>query len=421
MKHLIYLILVFSFISCENEGEKNVASISLDQTEIVFESIGGISKVKLTTGDEWEVKNVPEWISLDQYNGKASSEIIITSEANETSNPREAEILFICYNQSVTLTINQTQKTEELAWSSLCFSQFDDVSFILGNNDVERIYSFSTRQLFLNPSLTANTEGEFFLGNLVNRSLKDNKNIEVYKGYTFNPITAFTTIGTEKSRTFMPSKSAQDDFVDQILSNKPTQSESFLVDGSGVVYNSHRELNLIGVGNMGVNLDEVVSNNSYQEQEMTKKNGIIYSFSHTLFTLNMDMQEHIVKEQISKNDFPNNSISYISGISYGRIGLLIIESDYSIDKIRSIVNKILQRKSEAFTLEDTAVSDELSAYHLYYDKSQKLKIATGKKDVIEAYNNQITDDLFNVFPFKIMVSDYFERGESNMYFNIDLP
>lgn len=172
---------------------------------------------------------------------------------------------------------------------------------------------------------------------------------------------------------------------------------------------------------MGVNLDEVISGKSYQEQEMSKKNGIIYSFSHTLFTLAMDLQEHIVKEEINKSDFPDNSLSYISSVSYGRIGLLIIESNYDAIKIRGIVNKILQNKSKDFSQEEMAILDEIDAYHIYYDKSQRMQKTEGKINAIEAYSTQITKDLFNVFPFKFTVSDYFAHNNTEINFRITLP
>lgn len=137
----------------------------------------------------------------------------------------------------------------------------------------------------------------------ITKNLDKNIDLSVYNGYTFNPITVFSLTGTEKSQTFIPSKSEQDAYANKILDKNPSQNEAFISDGKGITYNSHRELNLIGTGNMGINLDKVISGKSYREQEMTKKNGLIYSFSHKLFTLSMDLEEHIVKEKINKKIF----------------------------------------------------------------------------------------------------------------------
>lgn len=134
----------------------------------------------------------------------------------------------------------------------------------------------------------------------------------------------------------------------------------------------------------------------------------------------MDFQHDLVKEELKKEDFPENSISYIYNISYGRVGLLIIESDNDVKKIRKVVNKILYN-DENITQEDSAILEELDAYHLYFDKSQKLVIAKGKIDIIRAYRDQIADDIYNVFPFKFEIADYFSSGMSFMNFTVTIP
>lgn len=419
MKQIIYwvLLLPLLFTSCSDDKQET-SFISLNPTEIQFEHSGGSVKVKLTTNGIWETGNIPDWISLDNPRGNASTEIIITAKENKSSTPREAQIIFSQKDESSTLDVLQAPKA--LAWSSLSFSRFDNVDFVLGKNGVERIYNFTTSQLFINPDVNTGMSEKIFLGNLIDQNLEINTDVSEYKGYTFNPITVSASIGTEKAHTFIPAKSEQDAYANQILAKKPSQSEAFISDGKGVLFNSYRELNLIGVGNMGVNLDEVISKKSYEEQEMTKKNGLIYSFSHTLFTLNMDLQEHIVKEPIRKEDFPDNSISYISSVSYGRIGLLIVESDHDVTKVRTVIDKVLQPNAN-ITQEDTEVLEELVAYHLYYNESQKLVMTEGKVDVVEAYKTQIADDIYTVFPFKFEISDYFERGVTSMNFRITLP
>lgn len=422
MKQLFYLIMLpLLCISCGDNDKETLAYISLEQDKITFEHSGGYFKINLETDGGWQTSNIPDWISLDHTNGSKSTEITVTALSNENTEPRDTEIYFLRDNKKTILKIHQLNKEKELTWSRLCFSSFDDVGFTPGKNKDERIYSFTTKELFINPDVNTDIKEKIFLGNLINRNLDKNIDLSVYNGYTFNPITVFSLTGTEKSQTFIPSKSEQDAYANKILDKNPSQNEAFISDGEGITYNSHRELNLIGTGNMGINLDKVISGKSYREKEMTKKNGLIYSFSNKLFTLSMDLEEHIVKEKINKKDFPDNSISFISSVSYGRIGLLIIESNNDITKIRAVVNKIMQSNIGKITQEDAAVLKELDAYHLYYNKSQKLVITKGNIDIIEAYKTQITDDIYNVFPFKINISDYFEHSLSSMNYKVTLP
>lgn len=414
-----FLFSLLLWASCNHDAYKPEQSVlSLDKTEIAFESDGGKIGVLLTANGDWTTDNIPDWISLDHTSGNKTQKIAITIEANDGNEQRSDKIIFANNRGKIELNISQAGKIRELRWSSLAFSSFANVNFILGDDNVERIYSFTTNQMFITPDM--NQDGKIFLGNLVNRRLNDNSGIIEYPDYTFNPITVAPLTAVEKSRTYVPSKSEQDAFAAQIIEKEPAQNERIFIDGVGVEYGSHRELSLIGRGNMGIELDEIVSGKSYTEQEMVKENGIIFSFSQTLFTLIMDLQEHIVKETIDKTDFPDNGLTYISSVSYGRVGLLIIESDHSPAKIRTIVNKIMQNGFDRLTQDEKAILDEIEAYHLYIDKSQGLMVAQGKSDAIEAYRTHIMDDRFNVFPFKFTVSDYFNHATTGMIFRLTL-
>lgn len=427
-KNFLYLVtaIVVLHISCKDEKEypnENELNFSLNQTEISFDNIGGTSKVELTANGPWQINEIPDWIIIDQTKGNTSKEITVTVAENENAESRESKIHFVRESNIITLKVSQGAKEinkVELTWSSLNFSLFDDSSFVLGDNGIERTYSFKINSLFINPDANTNISEKIFLGNLVNRKLNKNTDISVYTGYTFNPIDIFPSIGKVYSQTITPSLSNQNNYANQILSKKPTGSERFLSDWNGTVYNSHRELHLIGISNMGINLDEIISENSYKVQEMTKKNGVIYSFCHTLFTLNMNL-EHTVKEELNKDSFPDNTLSYISSVSYGRIGLLIIESDNNIAKIKPIVHKIRQSGSESLSANDIAILDELNAYHLFYDQSRKLKVINGKIYAIESYINQITGDFHDVFPYKFTLSDYFNNSQASMTFKMILP
>lgn len=411
----------FLFVFSCNDDNSISNKISLDQTELTFDSYGGDTNVNLNTDDRWYVSNVPDWIHISHSYGESSQELTITIEPNKNESSRQAIIDFINSNGHTSLTIYQDSNKEELNWSSFNFSTFYNSSFTTNPNNAERAYNFSILSMFVNPSKNPNINQKIFLGNLINRKLNTNTDIEEYRGYTFNPITVYTTIGTEMSRTLVPSKTEQDSLVNLILSKNPSQFEDFYSNGVGIIYSSHRELHLLGKSNMGENLDSIVSGKSYKEQEMTKRNGIIYSFRQTLFSLGMDLQENITKEVINKNEFEDNTLSYISSVSYGRIGLLIIESDHSIKEIRSIVNKILQNKADNLSEQEKLILDEISVYHIYYDKYLRRHINKGKIDAIQKYKNQMETDLLNVFPFRFTVSDYFEQGESEMSFSMNLP
>lgn len=419
MKRLLYLIMLPLLCASCSDNDKpapDIAEISLDPEEITFEQAGSTATLRIETNGKWQAESIPDWITLNHASGSTSAEITVTALENESTEARDAEIKFLRGDKEAILKVHQNEK-RELTWSTLCFSPFENVSFVTGKDGVERIYSFETRQLFINPDANTDIKNKIFLGNLINCNLEKNTDVSVYEGYTFIPITISPSISTTPSQTFIPSKANQDAYANKVLSENPKGQDS--AQSIEAVYTSHRELNLIGVGNMGVNLDELVSGKSYQEQEMTKKSGLLFSFCQSLFTLSMDLQKDVVSEVLKEEDFPNNCLSYISSVSYGRIGLLIVESDYDVDAVRSVVRKVLS--SESLTTAENAILEELDAYHLYFDQSQKLISTKGKADAIEAYKTHVVDDLYNVYPFRFVAEDYFEHSTSLINFSVTLP
>lgn len=417
---LFLLLFLFICYSCSDDKPES-PTISLNPTKISFEYDGGEKKVKLTTNNNWSINgDIPNWISLNPTWGEESQEITIVAKPN-IEEEREISIIFTNGDTKATLNIFQPIKERELTFSSLALFMISSIDFDFEENSNGRTYNFRTKQLFFNSSSKEDITPKVFLGNLIDKNLKTNTDISEYKGYTFNPINVSSQGTSVLSQSFIPSKVEQDAYAKKIIEKKPKQNEHFHNDGIGVKYNSHRELYLIGKGNMGVNLDEIIFSKSYKEKEMEKKNGLIYSFNQTVFSLYMDIFDSLVKEEIKEADFPENNLAIITSVSYGRLGLLIIESDHSVNKIKPIINKIEADKSTDFSEEEKTILNEIDAYHLFYDESQQLQVIKGKADAIQSYKEQIVEKTPYIFPFRFGVSDFFTRGETEMNFQLHLP
>ncbi|MGL5618730.1 MAG: hypothetical protein ACRDDC_03740, partial [Tannerellaceae bacterium] len=225
------------------------------------------------------------------------------------------------------------------------------------------------------------------------------------------PITVFP-IGpvNVKDETFIPSLQAQQAYAAKVIDAKPNQQLSFKSDLKGIHFDSYRELRLIGEGNMGVKLDELISGKPYTEQEMVKNEGFIFSYDQTVFALTLDLQEKMVEEVLKVEDFPAQSLSYISMVSYGRVGLLIVETDNDLDDVKTIVRKKLQNSTDLFTEEETAILAEIEVSHAYLDQSQSFVAKRGKAEIITDYLTRLTDHTNEAYPYKITVSDYFSHA-----------
>jgi len=385
----------------------------------------GDATLQLTANTDWSVapSSVPEWLTLEPAAGNGSREVKLTLKPNEETQERRATVAFIAGGVKRELTVAQSgQEPREMCYSNLAFSMSDVKEYAATDGGAERVYDFSTIQMFINPE--SKLGKNIFLGSLINLKAESNTDITEYKGYTYHPITVCSPSPVRvKSKTFYPSRAEQDAYARQIMDVMPTQNVQFL-SKSGERFDSHRELHLIGMGNMGVALDEVFSGLSYREQEMTLRHGVIYSFSQTAFRIIMDFPENgnILKETIDKDAFPAGSLGYVDGIAYGRMGLLIVESNHSLDVVKPIVGKIIRKgRMGELTAEERVVLGELEACHVYFDKSGKMVVNRGKEDAIRAYVEQATMGVDDVYPYSFTVCDYFDFSMAYMNFRLRLP
>lgn len=419
----ILLLSSFLFFSCSDDNEKpeEPTVIDLDKKELNFNVLGGEEIIQLTANKAWKIADVPDWITVSPSSGIGSSEITVTAKKDDIAIGQEAEMLFLSNGEEISLPVAQ----EKLKYYRFPFTYalYDNFSF--GSNQTERIYNFNDQveKLFINPSNNPQLMDKIFLGNLVSSNLKDLTDIETFTGYEFNQTDISTSV-LIYSQEYIPSKKAQDSYVAEILKyleENNTSTPGFSSNNGKLAYHSYRELNLIGRGNMGVDLDQLISGKSYREQEMKKKNGIIFSFSHSLFDLYLEIPYNgqYVKEQLKEEDFPEGTLSVISTVTYGRMGTLLIETDDDIKEIREIIDSL--EKNKALSEENKNILNNLEAYHLYFDKEYQLKVIKGKEEVLLSYLNQITDNKDAVYPYQIKISDYFTGAMKTFSYKINLP
>ena len=110
-KILISLAIgIVGLTSCKEELEQ-VYSISIDPTELSFNSGGGEDTVSVTSTADWELSGDSYWCYASKYSGKGDAEIIFTADPNEDSESnRSATFTFISGDKKATLTITQEKK-----------------------------------------------------------------------------------------------------------------------------------------------------------------------------------------------------------------------------------------------------------------------------------------------------------------------
>lgn len=112
MKKILILLTIgiVGFTSCKEELVQ-VYSISIDPTELSFNSGGGEETVSVTSTADWELSGDSYWCYASEYSGKGDAEIIFTADPNEDSeSSRTATFTFVSGDKKATLTVTQEKK-----------------------------------------------------------------------------------------------------------------------------------------------------------------------------------------------------------------------------------------------------------------------------------------------------------------------
>lgn len=408
---LIFSLSLLSFIAaCGDRQIEDTPKIALDRLQVAFESAGGDQIVTLTSSNEWSVGALPEWITIDRAKGTKSEKLTLTAQRNHKTEARKAQIEFKNQSGKATLDISQLADEHQFSWSPFAFNAFQDISY-MGTNAAGDIHKFETVAMFA----PCGELKKIFLGNIFKGEIAPSGPLSEATGLTRLPITVSST-RLVKPTEYVPSLDAQQKYVEQIISANSNQNEWFRFNNFGVRYTSRRELHLLGMANMGIALDKTISGKLYSEQKMTRKNGLVFSFGQAMFTLMMDSQEKLVAENPNPAD---GALSYINSVTYGRWGLLIIETDSELTEVKEAVNIIFRGQTP--TAEQTAILSAIDAWHICYG-AEKLNVIASQKSAIESFRMQIAEVNTTLLPMRYTVTNLFEpQGDSELTFGVTLP
>lgn len=381
--------------------------IKLSESYVNWSSAAGTLRIKLTTNRPWKIAEYYDrWISVSPNSGEGSAEITI--EINENRNPgsRDIYLSFIGERMEKKLYINQYGLSDYLRVPSLPIFPFKEFSYNQNSGSV------LTNSLFINPEI----KDKIYLGNLVGHNSQSNIYIPEFTGYTFNPITVSTSaaIDGEVVKNFIPSQAEQDAFALQIAEQLRNQSDLKTINDNAVEFYTHKELRTIGSVNLGVKLDEVVSGASYTELEMSRKYGLIYSFKNIFFTLDMDHPEKLIKEELKEAD-KAKGVSYVSSVNYGKVGLLIVESDTDSRDVRMAINKILKGKPLSSEENDLLLAADI--YYVYFDKEKNVQTLKGSLDAVNAYRDAALKVADSIYPVEFRLSNYMDNSQRTISFS----
>lgn len=389
--------------------EEGEPFIKLSESTVKLPSAAGIKRIKLTTNRPWKLsENYYQWISVSPTSGEGSAEITISVNENRNPGSRHLYVYVIGEKMEEELYIEQLGLGDYNLIPSLPIFPFKRISY----NPAQSTGRVLTNSLFINPEI----KDKIYLGNLVSHNAQSNMLIPEFTGYTFNPITISTSaaISGEVVKNLIPSLVEQEAFARQVAGQLHYQGDLFVLGDNAVEFYNHKNLRATGIIGVGVKLDEVVSDGlSYAEKEMPRKYGLIYSYKHTFFTLDIDFPEKLIKEEL-KNEDHEIGASYVSSVSYGRVGLLIVESDTDSREVRLAINNVLNGKP--LSSQENELITAADIYYVYFDEEKQVKTLKGNLEAVTAYRDAALKGADNIYPVEFRLSDFVDHSQSTISF-----
>lgn len=389
--------------------------IELSERSVAFALEGTAQSIDLTTNVSWEITSIPQWVIISSKSGDKSIRITIGAENNDQIKGREATLTFSSMDGKVQTQLIITQIGRDDIMQSPSLPIFQASIYTISNNGH---YGITTNKLFVSSVM----RDKIYLGNLMEGQTDNYPAFPVITGYTFNPNTASTASSENLTvKTFIPSLLEQETFAAEVINNPPRENANATYDYfNPTSYLTHRLLYAIGWANMGIALDKIVSNKSYKEQEMTRKNGMIFSFKHTLFSLIMDHPEKLIQEELNDMD-KAKAVSYIGSMEYGKVGLLIVESDAKYDRMKEAVRRVLI--GNIHQAEDNALIEAADIVYVYFNNKNEVQVNRDNNEAINAYKAAFRNkkDRENIYPVGFTLSNFRNHSADKITYSFDAP
>lgn len=392
--------------------------IELDDKQLGIDLAGETKKVKLTANRPWEITSIPNWIKVSPTSGDNSTEISITVNENHEMAGKEAILTFKLKEGQIKEQLTLIQPGRQDIIQSPFLEIFRSVSTSISGNGSYRI---TTNRFFVSSYIN----NKIYLGSLIHHQANNMPDFYSFTGYTFNPITASANSKSDaKMKTYIPSISEQKNFAQELTANPPRSTATIIYDRfNPTPFWTHRQLRIIGIGNMGINLDELVAEKPYTQEEMTRRYGLIYSFRHTLFSLDMDLPQQLIQEKLKEAD-KAKGVSYVNSMDYGKIGLLIIETDTKLNDIQSAIKRLmLEDEGYVRQQEDIALVEASDVTYLYFGNNGQMLFNKNKMEALIAYKKALYNkqDKENIYPVNFSLANFEDHTDKPIVFSFEVP
>ncbi len=411
MNKLLCFIILLLFGSCAKENTEE-PYIILSEYEVRTSADGVEVKIQISSNCQWYISNVPQWCVVNINSGEFNTALQLKIASNNTNSKRESFIKIASNEVTKYLLIEQDRlfQNENLKWFTFSVNTFTAVNYIIVDDEAKRIYTIKGTKNFI----ASSAKSKIYLGNIINKISENLLSFIDYPEYTYNPVTIGSFVdGKAYIKTVnKPSLSELDILANEIIQNKQNQILNFNFDDTPISYNSHKQLYLLGEGNLGVDLGRVISGYSYNDKEMVRQTGLVYSYCNTLFNITMDIPDKLVDEVIT-----DHNLAYISNLNYGRIGFLIVESDSDYNLLIRTVKKVMKEKE--LNKEESLIIEQSSIYYLSLNSNGDIIKKEGKVEIIRDYIASINES--DIVPLSFSISNCMDNHIEEIEYKVSLP
>ncbi len=414
MKKICLIFITITLLACGDDKDFENSFIKLDKNNLNINPLGGTDTVTILSNIRWEIYESPDWCSIIENHISDGSLIVIETLPNKTGKERHGVIKISGGEIVKYISVNQYFNTkDDIDWKTFPVNSFFSVKYTLGDDGIERTYRLEGTDIFINKSIYK----KVYNGNLFDRDLKSVYDLKEFKSYTYNPITIACFVnGKFYERKTKPAINEMVDFAREINQSLPQQNLNFSFSNTPIKYRSYRQLHLLGKGNLGIKLDELLTGVSYQDKELSNKVGYIFSYSMKFFDVIMDIPDKLIQEDIT-DEHILGSLSFVNNISYGKTAYLIIECPENDYGIKNIIDKLSEKVS--LDSHERAILENANSYYIHFNEIKDVQFEHGKSNVIEKYINSINET--PIIPLSFSALNYADHSLSKINLTIDLP
>ena len=419
MKHWGLFLFALAFTACRNDGLSDKPGetyyITPEEGAIETDYAGIRKRIPVASNCDWHPGTVPEWCIVEKTTSEGKEYLDLEIRPNPGETPRETTIPLL-YGRNIataSLSVSQSGKehTDPLKWECFSINKLANAEYELSDDQITRKYRITGTVAFVAPTFMK----QVYPGHLINRKA-DNYRLTAYDQYTYNPITVTITSPAIKISEFpKPSFEATNELAQQAISNLSDRSVNFIADAP-VQYNSYRHLHLLGMGNLGISLNQLITGRPYTDKEMARKTGIIYNYSHALFNVSMDYPEKLVEETIGKEELPD--LVYINSVIYGKTSLLLVESDDDFTTVKVLISKIAN--NENLSDNEVKIKDKLDIWYIYFDTYGAHTIRGGSS-LIGRCIEEMQSLKTGIIPLNFTVNNLEDNSVGEMEIDLELP